>query len=592
MTSTPKKYDAPLTMALRVARTYLWPHKWAFALAFICMAAISGMTGFQAYLIEPVIEKVFVEKDRQLLFIIAGAVAATSVVKGASAYGNRYIMTYLSQRIAVDMRRDLYRHLVTHDYAFIVSESSGKRVSRFSNDVLALKAAVAGVAFGFLKESLTMVVLVGVMFYQNWQFSLITFAAFPLTVYPILRLSKRIRKIFFSTQEIMAAYIERLTETLHNIVVIKATRQEGREIARADATLARLLAQHKKSARIQALASPMMEILTGCAISAVICYGGLSVMEGTTTSGKFSSFIAAALMAYKPAKSLTGLSSIVQEGLAAAGRLFSVLDVKPAMTAPVSAVPVPPDGEPIVEFRNVGFSYPGCNLPAVSGINLSLRSGETVALVGESGSGKSTLTHLLLRLYDPTEGDMLLRGVNMRYADPDDVRRHIAYVSQQPLLFDASVEENIAYARPGAGAEEIEEAAKNAAADGFIRAMPEGYASRIGENGFMLSGGQRQRLSLARALLQRAPLLVLDEATSALDAASERQVTDALRRHASDRATVVIAHRLSTVRHADRIVVMQKGRVVEEGTHDALLAKNGAYAELYRQGGDDFLARM
>jgi subfamily B ATP-binding cassette protein MsbA len=572
-----------LYLLRRLAREHLLPYKGGFALAFLCMAVISATTGLQAYLIEPIVDDVFVNRDKSRLFLIAGAVLAVSVVKGICGYGHRYVMAYLGQSVTVDIQKRLYRHLILHDYAFIVGESSGRRVSRFTNDVFVLRASVSSVLTGAVKEYLTLLALVSVMFYQSWQLSLVAFGAFPLAVYPVMALGRRMRKVAHRTQEAFGAYTERLAETLHNIVAIQSCRRERYEIDKAGAALGLLLSHYKKAARIQALSSPLMEILSGAAVAGVICYGGIWVMEGGITSGKFTSFLSAVVMAYKPAKSLSGMNAALQEGLAAARRLFSVLDVPPALARPANPVPVPPADRPYVELENVGFRY-GAGEPVLQGVSLVFRHGETVALVGASGGGKSTLLHLLMRLYDPTEGRILASGVDIRDVALEEWRGRVAYASQQVLLFDASVAENIAYACPDADRDAVVRAAEDAAADGFIRALPNGYGTIVGENGHTLSGGQRQRLAVARALLQHAPLLLLDEATSALDTLSERHILDSLKRSAGERATIIAAHRLSTVKDADRIVVMENGRVAEEGTHDELMRKGGTYAGLYRGG--------
>lgn len=588
VSESPKKHiDRSSTRYLcgRLVREHMLPYKKSFAIAFLCMAVMSLMTGAQAKLIEPVIDEIFVAENRSRLFVIGGLILLVSAVRGGCAYGSQYLSRYLGMAITVDIQKRLYRHLVRHDYAFITGESSGKMLSRFTNDIVMLRGAVSGILTACVKESLTLIVLLALMFYQSWQFSLIAFSVFPIAVYPVLKLGRRMRKVSRGVQSELGRYTERLAESLHNIIVIKTSGTEEYEARRAEQNLSSLLGHYRKAARTQALASPIMETLGGVAIAAVICYGGLMVIEGQTTAGKFTSFLTAVIMAYKPLKSLSSLNSMLQEGMAAADRLFALLDTQPALSGSQASakLPAPVADAPHIRFENVSFSYGGETV--LDNISLDIPRGATVALAGPSGGGKSSLLHILMRLYAPAEGKVTVNGADLLTLNGEDLYGHIAYVSQKVMLFDATVAENIAYARPDAAREEIEQAARAAAAHDFITELPQGYDTKIGEDGMTLSGGQRQRIALARAIARNAPLLIMDEATSALDNASERIVKDALVKDNHNRTVIMVAHRLSTIQHADIIAVIDKGRIVEQGTHEELLEKGGLYAELHRQAG-------
>lgn len=424
-----------------------------------------------------------------------------------------------------------------------------------------------------------MVFLVGLMFYQSLPLALIAFFVFPVAVLPVLRLGRRMRKVSDSTQQQLGQFSAQLDETFQGVRIVKACAQEEYEIQRARTMIERLYNLYFKASRIQALASPIMELLTGASIAIVIWYGGYNVVQGNTTPGTFFSFITAMIMAYKPAKTLVTLNNSLQEGMAAASRLFAVLDTRPAIRDREGAANLQlTRGE--IAFHHASFRY-APDAGGVEDITLTVPAGKTVALVGPSGGGKSTLVNLLLRFYDLQGGSITIDGQDIRDVTQRSLRGSMSLVSQDIVLFDDTVRANIAYGRMDATEAEIVQAAEMAAADSFIRELPQGYDTVIGPHGVKLSGGQRQRLAIARAMVRNAPILLLDEATSALDNTSERIVQQALERLMQGRTTLVVAHRLTTIRNADIIYVLDHGRIAEHGTHAELMTRLGGYHKLY-----------
>ncbi len=575
------KSDATLSnreIYARLWRDYISVHKSKIWLAAICMILVAATTAIHAWLMQPVLDEIFLEKDRSLLLVIPFVVLAVFLIKSVATYGQNVILQTMGQRIIATMQQQLYRHMIHADIGLFADQATGRLISRFTNDIYLLRQSVSTAFTGIIKEVLTMVFLVGVMFYQSWVLALFAFTVFPISVWPVIRLGKRMRKISSETQAGLSHLAGQLDESFAGVRLVKAYHREEHEIARASSQIERLYGLYAKAAKVQGIASPMMELLTGIAISGIIGWGGSQVIEGTTTPGAFFSFIAAMIMAYKPAKTIAGLTTNVQEGMAAAARLFAVLDTPTIIKdAPGAAALQISDAK--VRFEEVSFQYTGG--AGVSEVDITLLPGQTVALVGPSGGGKSTLMNLMLRFYDPQAGRITIDGQDLRDVTLQSLRESLALVSQETVLFDDTIAANIAYGRPEATPEEIEAVAKAAAAHEFISALPQGYQTPVGPRGVKLSGGQRQRLAIARALLKDAPILLLDEATSALDTQSEQLVQQALERLMAGRTTLIIAHRLSTIRHADVIYVLDKGRVAESGNHAQLLARRGLYARLY-----------
>lgn len=570
----------------RLWRECIRRYAWKLALALVFMGIMATATALSVWLLKPVVNEIFIARDRDMLWLIGIAVLITFAVKGAANYIQAALMAHVGLRIVADMQTRLFRHVSDLDLSFFHNCSTGTLVSRFTVDITTMRVAVSHAITVFGKDVLTLIGLVTVMFIQDWELALVSFFVFPVAILPIAKIGRRMRKVTISFQLEMGQFITTLEQTFHGIRVVKSYGMENYERARVSQLVEKLYKLYFKSMRTRALSSPIMETLGGVAIMAVIIYGGHRVIEETTDPGAFFSFIAALLSAYEPMKRLANLNATVQEGLAGAQRTFELLDQPNAIVerADARALSVT-DGA--IQFDNVSFSYPhsgdgGEREAALNNISIAVPAGKTAALVGASGAGKSTVMNLAPRFYDVNGGAVLIDGQDVRDVTFKSLRDAMALVSQEVVLFDDTVRNNIAYGQPNASQDDVEAAARNAAADEFIRELPEGYDTMVGEHGVRLSGGQRQRLAIARAILKNAPILLLDEATSALDTESERHVQAALDSLMKNRTTLVIAHRLSTVVDADLIYVLDRGRVAEQGTHAQLLALGGLYANLYQ----------
>ncbi|HKY94840.1 MAG TPA: ABC transporter ATP-binding protein [Kiloniellales bacterium] len=565
----------------RLVSVYVRPHIWRIGAALLCMAVVAAATAAMAQMMKPLIDEVFTNRDAQTIYFIAAIVFAIFVAKGLAGFGEGVLMNYVGNRVVADLQSDLYHRLIQSDLAFFNTTSPGTLVSRFLNDVGLLRNAVSTTLTGFGRDLLTAVALIGLMFYQDWLLALISFFAFPTAVLPIVRIGKRMRKVSSNTQVQMGKLTTVLDETFQGIRHVKAYGMEPHETQRADATIDEVFRLTQKAAVIRNLLSPIMETLGGIAIVAVLLYGTSQVLDRGQTPGAFFSFVTALLLAYEPVKRLAKLNANLQEGLAAADRIFWVLDQRPHIVDKPGAKPLLIAGGE-VKLEGVHFSYEGSGA-ALTDVSLRVPAGKTVALVGPSGAGKSTILNLLPRFYDVGDGRVTVDNQDVRDVTLASLRAAMALVSQEVILFDETVRANIAYGKPSASQAEIEEAARNANAHDFIAELPEGYDTPVGPRGAKLSGGQRQRIAIARAMLKNAPILLLDEATSALDSESERHVQRALKTLMRGRTTLVIAHRLSTVIDADLIYVLRDGQVAEQGTHAELLRRGGLYAHLYAQ---------
>ncbi len=547
----------------------------------MCMVLVAATSAIHVSLIRPALDDIFLKKDQSMLILLPVAVIAIAIVKGLSAYFQNYFMRYVGQRVITDMQIKLYEHLISADLTFLNSQSSGRLISRFTNDIITMRGAVSNLLTGLVKEFLTVIFLIALMFYQNFTLSIIAFTVFPLAVFPIVKMGKRMRKISNSTQEELGKYTSRLDDTFQTIRIIRSYGREAFEIKRARDIMENIFRLYIKAIKTDSITSPIMEMLGGIAIAAVIWYGGSQVISGNTTPGSFFAFIAAFITAYKPIKSLADLNTSLQEGLAAARRLFAVLDIKPSVCDAENSVDLTIKGGAI-KFNKVSFSYLE-GKQALKGLDFIVPAGKKVALVGASGGGKSTIINLILRFYDTEDGFITIDEQDIKKVKLTSLRSAFAIVTQEIMLFDDSVMANIGYGNLTASEEEIINAAKAAAAHDFIMELPNGYDSLIGQHGLKLSGGQRQRISIARAILKNAPILLLDEATSALDPIAEQQIQDALENLRQNKTTLVVAHRLSTIIDADIIYTIKDGRIVESGTHQQLLNLNAEYANLYKK---------
>jgi subfamily B ATP-binding cassette protein MsbA len=540
------------------------PHWHRLAIAMVCMVGVAICTAALPYLVQPVLDDIFIKKKAELLKFLSIVVFLVFTIKALTEWGHAYLMSYVGQRIVADLRQQLYDHLQRLPLSFFDRMPTGLLMSRVTNDVNLIQGAVSNAITGLLKDPLTLVGLLAVMF---------AFAFFP-----VVKFGRMLRRISTKSQESMGDISVILHETISGSRIVKAFGMEEYEKERFNRENIRYFRYLMKSVMVRALSSPMMEFLGGIAIVFVILYGGYRVIEGVSTPGEFFSFLGALLLLYEPIKRLSRVNNVVQEGIAAATRIYDVLDTSPGIQEAPDAIQLPPIQREL-ELRNVQFRYE--NEPVLKDINLKVSAGEIIAIVGVSGAGKSTLVDLIPRFYEVSDGTVFIDGINVQNVTMDSLRNQIGIVTQQTILFNDTVRNNIAYGDINKSDGEIIAAAKAANAYDFIMKMDQGFDTLIGEQGARLSGGERQRLCIARALLRNAPILILDEATSSLDSEAELEVQKALENLMAGRTTLVIAHRLSTIQNADRIVVISNGRIVEEGRHDELMECDGEYCRLY-----------
>jgi len=554
------------------------PHLKRFVIALLCMLVVGATTAALAYLVKPALDEIFLKKNVRMLVWIPVSIIALYLLKGSASYFQTRIMQYIGLRIIADLRNELYRKIQMQSLSFFNRYPTGVLMSRITNDVGAIQGAVSEAVTSLFKDSFTLIGLIFVIFYRDWKLALLGMLIFPLVVYPIATFGRKMRNIARSSQITMGSLNTLLHETISGTRIVKAFGMEEYENRRFREENERLFNLQIKAVSVSALSSPFMEFLGGLGIAAIVLYGGYQVISGVTTPGNLFSFLTALIMLYEPIKRLTNVNNTIQQGIAGAQRVFEIIDQEPEIKNKPGAVELPPISQGI-KMENVSFAYE--KQPVLKDINLCIQAGEIVAFVGASGGGKTTLANLIPRFYDVTKGRILIDGYDIRDVTVESLRAQIGMVTQQTILFNDTVRNNIAYGDIKRTEEEVIAAAKAANAHDFIMQLPKGYDTIIGEQGTKLSGGERQRISIARALIKNPPLLILDEATSSLDTEAEAEVQNALEKLMEGRTTILIAHRLSTVRSADRIVVISEGRIVEEGTHETLLEKRGEYYRLY-----------
>jgi len=563
------------------ARLYkiISPYQVKLLFAMLAMICVSGFTGVQAYLVKDVLDKIFMEKNVFFLKLIPIVVLLTFFLKGIVYYIYTILLEQVGQSVIRDLRTQIFNHLHRQSLSFFNKMPTGTLMSRIISDVALLQQAVSNAVVGAIRDFFQVVILLGVVFYLNWRLALISFVVLPVASYPIVRFGRLFRKLSTSTQEEVAHVSNILHETITGNRIVKAFTKEEYEGLRFAAQVKRLFVLTMKDAKYRCLQHPLMEFIGGIAIALMIWFGGWGVINGEASPGDFFALLTALIAAYEPIKGVTRINSTIQQGLAAATRIFAILDIEPEIQDKEGAIDLPPFTRTI-EFKDLTYRYDD-EAAVLSNINLTVPSGEALAIVGPSGGGKTTLTNLIPRFLDLKDGSILIDGIDIRDVTMASLRNQIAMVTQQTILFNDTVRNNIAYGDQNAPLSAIHEAAKAAYAYDFVQALPKGFDTIIGESGARLSGGERQRISIARAILKNAPILILDEATSALDTESEREVQNALENLMKDRTTFVIAHRLSTIKNASRIIVIKDGVIVEQGTHETLITRKGEYELLY-----------
>ena len=554
----------------------LWPK---LTISIIFMIIFSLLTAAIAFLVKPALDDIFLKQDAEMLKLLPLGLIVIFILKGVANYMQSYFIGYVGNRIVANIREEVYYHIQSLSLSFFTSIPSGALTSRVIYDIAMIQRSVSSVIAGLLKEIITALGLIGVLFYRDWQLAFIALVILPLLFFPIIKYSRKLRRFSKKGQSQVAELTSFLQESFTGIRIIKAFIMEEynrREFYRINERLFQLMIKRLK---VKALTAPISETFGGLAAAAVIWYGGSQVISGHATPGSFFSFMTALFMLYGPIRSLNRSNNQVQEALAAGSRVFELLDTEAEIKDAPNAFTIASFHDTIC-YHEVDFSY--AEEKVLQRVSLTIKKGETVAIVGRSGSGKTTMVNLLPRFYDVISGKISIDDHDIREITQHSLRQQIAIVSQQTILFNDTVRNNITYGRSDVKDRELIGAAKSANAHDFISKLPQAYDTIVGENGVKLSGGQQQRLSIARALLKNSPILILDEATSSLDTESEREVQGAINHLMKDRTTLVIAHRLSTITHADRIVAMADGRIVEVGNHQELLKRDGEYANLYK----------
>jgi len=557
---------------------YVYQYKYLLLLAIVLMIVASIMDALSVKILEPVFNEIFIEKNKSVLHLIALQILSIFFIKCCAQYFQSMIMLYIGTQIVKEIQLDLYRHIIYMDVDFFSKKNSSDLLNNFVNDIYGVRNTIVDGITMLFKSAFTVLFLVILMFYKNFEMALVTSILWPIAFWPMIRLGKLIRQKTKRQRENTGGLFSTFIQSIQGIRMIKAYSMEENEIDNINKQTTDIAVLDFKISKLFNLLSPLMEFLGGIAVATTLIYGGWKIMNGQLTTGEFMVFLMAIISAYRPLKNLANINTLVQVGIASADRINDLLNEKAQIVFDDDS----PDlkithGK--IEIDHVCFGYESKDV--LNDITFTIEPNKTTAIVGSSGSGKSTLINLLLRFYDVKSGSIKIDGQDIRDVNLKKIRDKIAFVSQDVILFDTTIKNNILFGKPDATDNEIYTAAINSAADGFIRKQPNGYETKLVERGANLSGGQRQMISIARAMLKNAPILLLDEATSSLDAKSEKIVQKSLEKLMIGRTVVVIAHRLSTIINADKIVVFDDGKIVETGTHQSLLKKGGVYSKLY-----------
>ena len=573
-------YSEIKKILLRLYNSYVKKHLSKLILSLFLSLLVAGSTGAIAWLLDPAIKKIFVDQDKTMMLLIPIAIALSFTIKGGSLYAARTILIKISNNVVKTMQTQLASCILKSDINTIESKHSGKYIAHFFYDVAQVSQLVGSGILNLMKDSLTLIVLVSLMFYQNWKLALFALIMMPMAALIAKSLGKRINKAVAESTKIEGGLTSYLSEVIRGTRMIKIYQQENFEFDRSVKKIDERTNIQIKIGNILIRATPIMEILTGIMIAGFIYYSGFMIANGQMQINNFFSFLTAMMLAYQPIRSLATINMLFNQGAVGASRVFNIIDAEPSIKE-ISSAPNLNIKKGNIKFEEVSFSYPNTEEQAVKNINISVEGGSTAALVGHSGAGKSTIINLLPRFYDPKKGKVYVDEQNISSVTLSSLRKNISMVSQDIILFDDTIRANIAYANMNASEEQIKKACDFAAATEFIEKLPQKFETIIGENGVRLSGGQKQRVSIARAVLKNSPIILLDEATSSLDAESEEKVQNAVLHLTKNKTTLVIAHRLSTIIRADKIIVMNQGKIADIGTHNELLKNSIIYKNLY-----------
>ena len=565
---------------LRLFNSYVKKHLGKLIIALFLSLVVAGSTGAIAWLLDPAVKKIFIDQDTTMMLLIPIAIALSFTMKGASLYTARIILIKISNNVVKTMQTQLASCILKSDINTIESKHSGKYLAHFFYDVGLVGQLVGSGVLNIMKDSLTLIVLVGLMFYQNWNLALFALIMMPLAVIVAKSLGKRIKKAVTESTKIEGGLTSYLSEVIKGTRMIKIYQQENFEFDRSTKKIDERTNIQIKIGSILIRATPIMEILTGIMIGGFVYYSGFMIANGQMQINNFFSFLTAMMLAYQPIRSLATINMLFNQGAVGADRVFNVLDAEPSIRE-ISSASNLNIKKGTIKFEEVNFSYKNTKKEAIKNINISIEGSTTVALVGHSGAGKSTIVNLLPRFYDPQKGAVYIDEQNISSVTLSSLRKNISMVSQDIVLFDDTVRANVAYANMSASEKQIKEACDLAAAGEFIENLPQKFETIIGENGVRLSGGEKQRISIARAFLKNSPIILLDEATSSLDAESEEKVQNAIMNLTENRTTLVIAHRLSTIVRADKIILVNRGEIADFGTHNELLKSSMIYKNLY-----------